>query len=180
MWWMFAAQSAMALTSAAAGHAASSEQASAGRKWQKYQNAMTMLSAANSQNAITDNVTLAMEQNADQGLEIQKNQARAEGAARVAAAAAGVSGGSVDATMRDIGRNAAAKQYSRSQTLQGIFLTSDHQRQAVASQAQASLDHNMIPGPNTPAELLGLAGKGLDIYKTYDDDGLFNNMFGSS
>jgi hypothetical protein len=178
MWWMFAAQGAMALASSAAGHAATSQQADASRKLQKWQNAMTRLSGAQSQNAVTDNLVLAMQQNADQALEIQKGELKAEGAARVAAAAAGVKGSSVDQTMLDISRNAASKQFARSESLRGIFMTTKAQRKSIAQQTANSIDRSPISGPNITAELLGLGSKAIDLYKSYDDDGLFDNMFG--
>lgn len=171
MWWMMAAQAGMAVASSAISASAKGEEYKVNKKLMKYENLMTAISAGQSQNAITTNLTLAMEQNAEQGFLIQKNEIMAEGAARVEAAAAGVSGGSVNSTMRQIQRNAAQGQYFRKRQLAGIFLESDAQRQQVATQAALSKRSGSIPRPNYTSDALSLGAKGLDMYNTYKKEG---------
>ena len=57
MWWMLAAQLCMAAVSQGQSSAAGEAQYKADKKWKKYQNTMLALSTAQTQNAITTNVT---------------------------------------------------------------------------------------------------------------------------
>lgn len=172
-WWMIAAQAGAALGKEYLSTNAAKASAKAEKKLQKYKNTMAALSGAQGQNAITTNTTMLMIDNARQGIDIQRAEIQAEGAATVAAASAGVAGTSTEAVLRDIQRNAARRQYQRTQDLRGIFMSADAQRRDLALQIESSKAYGYIPKPSTAASLLNLAGEGLEIYNTYDKEGFF-------
>lgn len=169
MWWMMAAQAGMAIGKTLLSRDAAGTSAKVNRKYEKYKNTMAALSAAQSQNAITTNLTQAMVSNADEALDIERARIEAEGAARVSGAAAGVDAG--DGTVRAIQRNAAARQYARTTDLNGIFLQATAERRQVVAGQQSATSHSYIPKPGLAADLLGLAGKGLSIYNGAKQDG---------
>lgn len=173
MWWMLAAQAAATVASSAMAASAKGEQAKVDKKMLKYENTMLAISAAQSQNAITTNLVQQMQNNADEALVIQKNAILAEGAARVSAGAAGVAGGSVNATMNDVRRNAAVNQYFRKRRLDGIFLETDAQRRQVATDLSLRKNRSVIPKPNYAADILNLGAEGLSLYNQYDKEGYF-------
>ena len=85
----------------------SRNQAKGMKAFQKYKNTMTMLSAAQSQNAITTNWLLERAAFAEQGIDLQKQSMITSARVESAAAGAGVKGRSVNQAMFDVARNAA-------------------------------------------------------------------------
>lgn len=126
------------------------------RKLQEYKNKMTMLSAAQQQNTITQNVTSAIQASANEAADLQKKVQEAAGAAEVAAAATGTTGRSVDMVQTDVERAGAAQEYARQQQLQNVFDSSDTQRQNVAMQAVMQQDLNWYQSPQSPSALTTL------------------------
>lgn len=168
MWWMLAAQAGMAAISAGQSSAASEAQYKADKKWKKYQNTMLALSAAQTQNAITTNVTQTTLASATQALEIDKAVMNQRGDAVVQAAAAGVGGGSVASSVRAVERSGAQAEYQRQEDLRNAYLGFDYERRNVAMQAKMGENTNYIPKPSSASSLLGFAKDvgtiGLDNY----------------
>lgn len=173
-YWMMAAQAAMYIGEEVLSRDAASAEAKAQKKLQRYRNTMVGITAGESQNAVTTNTTLQMMANARESFDIQRNQIQAEGEAAVAAGAAGVAGGSTDALMQDVRRNAARRQYQRGQDLRGIFMSEGAQRRSIAMQAETAKTTGYFPKPSTAASLLNLGGKGLSLYNEYDKEGYFD------
>lgn len=130
------------------------------RKMQEYRNKMTMLSAAQQQNTITQNVTSAIQSSAVVATDIQKKVQEATGSAEVSAAATGTTGRSVEMVNSSIERAGAAQEYSRQQQLQQVFDSADTQRQNVAMQAVMQQDLNWYQNPAEPSAFRVLAGLG--------------------
>lgn len=173
MWWMLAAQVGMSSVSAFAGHQQSKEQYKVEKKWQKYRNTMSMLSAAQTQNAVTTNQTMATIESAAQALEIQKSELVQRGDAKVQAAAAGVSGGSVGSTLNGIARGAAQAQRARKMELENKYLGFTFERRNIAMGAAMNKDVSYIPKPDPLSAMLGFAkdatAVGIDNYDYLSD-----------
>lgn len=126
MWWAMAAQAGISLVQSAATNETAEEQ----RLLTTYQNRMRMLSNAANQNTITDNERFAVEESVIESINIQKSALRARGAAEVAAAAAGVTGGSVGQALLDITRDSATAEHNRRFNLYKTFLDVAAQRES--------------------------------------------------
>ena len=174
MWWMMAAQAGMAVASQAMQHSASSEQSKIDKKVAKYQEKMQALTAALAQNDVTTNLTQTMITSGENALIIQKNRIKAAGARAAEDAAAGVKGGSVNATMRDIMRNSAQAEYFRQRDLRGSFMQADATRRGIAMDAKLSKRVGTIGKPSMAADILNVANTGLKLYKDYDQEGYFD------
>lgn len=168
MWWMLAAQVGMSALSQGQSSAASEAQYKADKKWKKYQNTMLALSSAQSQNAVTTNVTQATLASATQALEIEKSVIKQRGDAIVQAAAAGVGGQSVASSVRAVERSGAQAEYARQEDLRNAYLGFDYERRNIAMQAKMGENTNYIPKPSSISSLLGFAKDvgsiGLDNY----------------
>lgn len=138
------------------------------RKMQEYRNKMTMLSAAQQQNTITQNVTSSIQASAVQAADIQKKTQEATGAAEVAAAATGTTGRSVDMVETNVQRAGASQEYARQQQLQNVFASAETQRQNVAMQAVMQQDLNWYQNPAQPNALGTLAQIGGAFASYYD------------
>lgn len=173
MWWMLAAQVGMSAVSHGMSSAASEAQYKADKKWQKYQNTMLALSAAQSQNAITTNVTQATLASAAEALEIRKATIAASGDAKVQAAAAGVGGNSVASAVRDVEKSGAQLEFARQEELRNAYLGFDYERRNVALSAKMGENANYIPKPSSVSSMLGFAkdvgGIGVDNYDYLSD-----------
>lgn len=164
-WWAAASfgVSALGLLS---NYNAQKTQAIAMQRWQEYQNQMAHIADAQNQNSITTNTTMAIQASANEAVQNQAAGIQAEGAAKVAAAAAGVKGGSVAATIFNVERGIASVEYQRQQDLQNKFLAFDTQRRQSALSAKMQEDHSYIPKPSGAALLLGIAKEGLQAYSS--------------
>lgn len=138
------------------------------KKLQEYKNKMTMLSAAQQQNTITQNVTSAIQSSANEAADIQKKVQEATGSAEVSAAATGTTGRSVDMVQTSVQRAGASQEYARQQQLQNVFDSADTQRQNVAMQAVMQQDLNWYQSPQSPSALATIAQIGGLAAKYYD------------
>lgn len=136
-------------------YGAARQEAKAKKAVQAYTNKMVSLSNAMSQNSI--NVNQIFEQSAliQEGVNIQANQIQAQGSAEVQAAAAGVSGGSVNDTMLTISREAAKAEYNRSELFKQKSLQYDYQRMNINMQAATQRDFSYIAKPSILGSILG-------------------------
>ena len=157
MWWMLAAQVGMSALQEGQNSATSEAQYKADKKWKKYQNTMLGLSAAQSQNAITTNVTQTTLASATEALEIQKATVGARGDSIVQAAAAGVGGNSVASAVRAVERSGAELEFARQQDLRNAYLGFDYERRNIAMSAKMGENTNYIPKPSSVSSMLGFA-----------------------
>ena len=160
MVWFAVASFALSAASAIKNNQADKTQAKAQQAWQAYSNQMANLSNANNQNVITSNQTMATQASAREAVSNQAAEIQATGSAEVAAAAAGVTGGSVAATVQDIERQAATVEYNRQEALKNQFDQFDQQRTNSTTAAAMQQNYSYIPKPSSTAMLLGIGAAG--------------------
>lgn len=166
MWADMALSGVQSLLSNGASFILAGREAKAKKKWQAYNNAMTRLSNANNQNAITTNEILAEERRVSQSFNIDRSKYITQGAAETSAAAAETEGRSVDMVIFDVQRNASMQQQRLQQDYEDQQLGSNQQRRNSEFSMAANIDYSPIPQPNPASMLLGLA---TDLTKTYKD-----------
>lgn len=147
--------------------AISKETAKLDRAVQAYTNTMSALSAANANNTTTLNEVQSLDASLRQGLDIQRAQITATGAAKAAAGAAGVAGGSVDSVMRGLRSSAARAQYARTtQTKMQMRAFGQERRNTAVNQAM-NKDITVIPKPSATSAALGLGMNMLEIWDNH-------------
>lgn len=156
MW--FAAFAATQALGALGSYSADKAQAKAAKRMQEYRNKMTHIANAINQNAITQNTTLAIQQSAKQAVHMRRDELTTLGSTTVAAAAAGVRGRSVTATLVDVQRNAGLLEKQRTDDLEQYFLQERQQRLSSALSAVQNQDLSYIPKPSLGTYLLNAAG----------------------
>ena len=136
-----------------------SQDAKVTRAWEKYNNRMAGIQAGQSNNAVTENVAKNREQHAENKVVQQIVRMKATAQVKAGAAAAGVAGGSVDATLFDVGRNAGHKSSQELDRFEQSLLVTDQQRKNI------SMQRSMAMKPLTPKpSLLGaMANATADI-----------------
>lgn len=134
------------------------------RALQAYNNTMTRLSDSINQNAITTNSILALETSVAQGLQIKENAIDASAQVEVDAAAAGVTGKSVNRVMMDVMRNASERENERQINLRNAKLEADQQRLNSRMGAEMQQDYSYLPKPKIGTYLLKGA---MGATKTY-------------
>lgn len=157
MWWMMAAQAGMSFMQAGQQLAADKAQYKARKAWQTYSNTMVRLSDSMNQNAITTNEIIAQSAFAEQALGIKRSSILTQAKSEVAAAAAGVKGRSVNQSMIDIQRNAAARETERQTSLSNANLAFDQQRLQSRMSAEMQQDYTYLPKPNPATYYLNAA-----------------------
>lgn len=128
-------------------------------KWDEYNNKMVRLQAAQGQNTITKNVAAGRAQHLDNNILIQRNKLLALAEAKVSAAAAGVSGQSVDGTSFDISRNAGFRIMEENQRFDHELYQANTQRNSLNLQTQMSVKQVT----ETPSPFNYLAKAGISI-----------------
>jgi hypothetical protein len=156
MWFALAAGS-QAL-GALGSYKADKAEAKARRRMQEYRNKMTNIANAINQNAITTNTTLAIQQSARQAVHMRTDELTSLGSTAVAAAAAGVRGRSVNASLLNVQRRAGQLEKQRSQDLEEYFMQVDQQRLSSALSAVQNQDLSYIPKPSLSTYLFRAAG----------------------
>lgn len=132
-------------------------QARAQKRLKEYRNKMTNIADAINQNAITQNTTLAIQQSAKKAVHMRRDEISTLGSAAVAAAAAGVRGRSVNATLIDVQRQAGMLEKQRSDDLQQYFLQERQQRLSSSLSAVQNQDLSYIPTPRLGTYMLNAA-----------------------
>jgi hypothetical protein len=138
---------------------------------QAYRNTMSKLSAARSTNAITVNEVRAREAYTENDLLIQRTAMQDQSRAEVQAAAAGVSGNSVDAVMQDLKASAGRASYANTRQYNQQKAEMFEQRQSVALSAIMNQDTQVIPKPSVGSMLLGMGTNLLSIYDSHQPEG---------
>lgn len=127
--------------------------------WDNYHNAMAGIQAGVAQNAITDNVAINRARHAENKVAISKQRMMTAAKVKAGAAASGVAGGAVEATLFDIGRNAGQKIAGEEERMRVSLLATDQQRRGVAMQRTMS----QKDVTSTPSMLSGMVGIGMTI-----------------
>ena len=135
-------------------HSADKANAKAQQRMQEYRNKMTNIANAINQNAITQNVTNTIQQSARQAVFMRKDELTSSGSTAVAAAAAGVRGRSVNATLLDVQRQAGLSEHQRATDLENFFLQAKQQRLSSSLSAVQNQDLSYIPKPRLSSYLL--------------------------
>lgn len=143
------------------------EQAKMDRVIQDYNNTMSALAAAQSQNTIRQNEIQARDASVRQGLGIQQALIAAEGAAEVSAGAAGVAGGSVQGVMRGLRASASQAQYARTEQTRLQMEAFGQERRNVNIAKATNKDVSVIPRASATSALLGI---GTDMLKIWDSN----------
>lgn len=134
------------------------------KQMKEYRNRMAAISASMSQNTIVLNEVASRDASSRLRTQIQIQAAEDQASASVSAAAAGVRGGSVDATMRGLRRSAANAQAARKNRLKS------EQRAHAAESTNVTLamimgkDINVISKPSLLASAVGLGTTLLDTW----------------
>lgn len=127
------------------------------KKLQAYKNKMTNIANSINQNTITSNTTLAIQQSAKQAVFMRKDELSSLGASAVSAAAAGVRGKSVNASLIKVKQNAAGLEKQRADDLQGYFYQATNQRLSSSLSAVQNQDLSYLPKPKLAGYLLDFA-----------------------
>ncbi|ANS06235.1 internal virion protein [Phage MedPE-SWcel-C56] len=143
------------------------EEAAMARSLQAFNNTMSAISAAQSNNVTTLNEISAQDAAVRADAEIQRQLIIAEGQAQVAAGAAGVSGGSVDNVMRGLRSSAARAQFARTTSFENSLRAFGQERRNTAVSAAMNKDVSVIPKPSTAAAMLGLGKNVLEIWDSH-------------
>jgi len=135
------------------------------RNLQKYRNRMLEITAAMSRGTITRNEIATEDATRRLSWDLQKKAAQDQAAATVSAAAAGVQGGSVDATMRGLRQSALNAQAARKARYKG-----EMQQHA---QERVNLNVGTIMGESIqvherPSLLSAAVGLGSNLLDDYD------------
>lgn len=140
-----------------ASYQADKAQAKAQKAYQAYKNAMARLSDATTQNVITENQIATNEAFADQAVGIKQQNLLSVAQAEVSAAAAGVTGRSVNQVQLNINRSAALAERQRQNDMTNSNLSFAGQRQQSAQAAANAQDYSYIPTPKLGSYLLSAA-----------------------
>lgn len=136
------------------------------RSMQKFRNEMTMLTAAMNNDVILQNQIRTRDASVALAFDIELRSAKDRGKAEVSAAAAGVSGASVDATMRNLRGSALRAQAARkSRTAQEMQGHAQERRNNNVS-AILGRDIQVIARPSALTHLGGIA---TGLYDNYND-----------
>ena len=102
------------------------------KKWVAYNNTMRALTAAQDNNTLTMNQADAKMQLVEKRIDIMRQGQAAKAAAQVSANTAGAAGGSVEATLFDIGRNAARAGHNADSAWEAQDAAMQHKRHKIA------------------------------------------------
>lgn len=138
---------------------------------QAYSNEMRSMASAQQINAVTE--AQVHEGDASQRLSatIQQRALQDRGAAEVSAAAAGVSGGSVDQAMLGLRRSAMQAQYARKRNLHSSQLSAASQKSNITQSGIMGKDVSVIQRPSVASAMLGLGASIVDIMDSNKPEG---------
>lgn len=156
----------MKLAEAGLGYLQKSRAAKNQAAWDRYNNKMAQLTAAQSQNTVTENVALNKEQHAKNKVLVNSSRLVAAAKVKAGAAAAGVAGGAVEATLFSIGRNAGNRLASETSRMDTSLLVTDQQRRSISLAAKNA----QKPITQGPSLLAALGAAGLDILADAEED----------
>ena len=134
------------------------------RDAQQYQSIMQKLSVSRALNAVTRNEVAARDNNIRIQLGIQEQSMQDQARAEVDAAAAGVTGESVAAVMRNLRASATKASYAQRTNYISQLRQMNQQRSDIRFNAILNKDVSVIPMPSVGMALLGAGSQLLSIY----------------
>lgn len=137
----------------------------------RYRAAMAGISATRALNAVTTNQQRLGEQAAQQNLEVQRMGMQDAASAEVAAAAAGVAGGSVDAVFRDLSAAAESATFTVQRNARRQMQELQRSRTDIRLSQLGASSPNIIPKPSAGSLLLGLGTQALSIWDSHQPEG---------
>lgn len=140
-------------------------------KLQKYRNAMLEVSAAMSRSVAGLNKIATRDAGVRLQFSLQVQAAEDQGAARVAAAAAGVQGGSVDRTMRGLRQSAANAQAARKARTSAENRGHDNDLRNINVGAITGRDITVRSKPSLLAASVGIGKNLIDTYDRFQPEG---------
>lgn len=151
--WFQIGQNVINLVQTADEYSVAKAKAKAMKKQQEYNNKMARISDAVNQNAITSNVSMAIQQSARQSQQIQQQGGAMRSAITTSAGATGTVGNSVEQTKLSVRAQEATAEYTRQENLRGMFMQADQQRRTSTLAADMQQDYSPIQMPNATAYL---------------------------
>ncbi|MDC1500505.1 hypothetical protein N8388_04610 [Octadecabacter sp.] len=146
---------------------------------QAHRNTMNKMSGALRENSITQKQMQTQDQGVRLSQAIQTQSMQDQGSAAVSAAAAGVAGGSVKATMLGLRRSALNAHDARQRNSDSAIMALEEDRKNVklatimGEDISVLPDHvaDVLPAPSAASALLGLAAGLVDTYDNYQPKG---------
>lgn len=138
---------------------------------QAYRNTMSKLSAARSLNAVTVNEARAGDAATQADVMIQQQAMRDQSRQEVDAAAAGVTGNSVEMAARDLRASAGRARFAQKRQHHQQMTDMSNQRTTIAIGAITNQDVQVIPKPSIGGMLLGAGTNLLSIYDSHQPEG---------
>lgn len=138
---------------------------------QAYRNTMSKLSAARSLNAVTVNTARAGDVATVNDVMIQKQAMQDQARQEVDAAAAGVTGNSVEMAARDLRASAGRARFAQKRQHHQQMVEISNQRTSIAIGAITNQDVQVIPRPSVGSMLLGAGTNLLNIYDSHQPEG---------
>lgn len=171
MSYLMASQMGMSLVGGWGQYATASIQANLQTKIQDYRNTMSRLSSARAENAITVNEVRVRDASMQADDLIQRTAMKDQARAEVDAAAAGVSGNSVEMIARDLKASAGRASYAQRRQANQQLAELDEQRTSTAIAGITNQDVQVIPKPSVGSLLLGAGTNLLNIYDSHQPEG---------
>jgi len=138
---------------------------------QKYRNQMLELTAAMTRDTITQNQIATRDASVRAAWAIETASAKDKGAAEVAAAAAGVKGGSVDRQMRGLRRSAQMAHAARKRKRDSEFRAHAQDKRNVAVGATLGRDITVNSKPSMLSSVMGIGTSLVDDFDRHQPEG---------
>ena len=164
-------QMALSLVGSWGQYQSASIQADLQQSIQNYRNSMSQLSAARSMNATVVNEVRATDAYVLNDQAIQKQSMQDQSRLEVEAAAAGVTGKSVELAARDLRASAGRARYAQKRQYKQSMSDIEEQRTSIAIGAITNQDIQVIPKPSIASMLLGAGTNLLSVYDSHQPEG---------
>lgn len=160
-------------------HLLAREQTKLQREFQRHKNAVLGLNANLQRDALELKEIDARQADRDLSEQIQMQSMAQKAQAEVSAAAAGVTGGSVEAVMTGLERSAMRAQAARMENTSSLFRQLGQQRRDINVGQILGEDRTVIPGPSVGSLLLSMGTSALQGYGSQKEFGskLLNSFF---
>lgn len=161
------AQMGLSVVQSFASTAVARQQEKMAQAVQDYNNTMSALAAAQSNNTTTLNEISVQDASVRDDIAIQQEAMIAVGDAEVAAGAAGVGGGAIDSVMFGLRSSAAKAQYGRQQSLKNQFMQFGQERTNTELAKVTNKDVTILPRTSAGTALLGAGTSLLKIWDSH-------------
>ena len=165
--YLMGAQMGLSLAGSWGEYQTASIQADLQRKIQDYRNTIMRLSAARVENAVTLNQVRVHDSAVQADQLLQRISIKDQAQAEVQAAAAGVSGASVDMVLRDLRASAGRASYAQRRQAHQQLAELEEKKTSIAIGVITGQDTQVIPRPSVGSLLLGAGTNLLSIYDSH-------------